>query len=998
MTRIRHFAAPLLVLAALVSAGTSHSQTAPQGTAPPAPQPAASNPADLQRLYPVEVKDQFGFMDSSGRLLIPAKFDGGRPSDTATAWVMLPSRERPRTQSGFTVYPSPVEGFIDRSGKLLFRGDSYPYGGKKLKISQIGPLSDDRAEFQTGVPGTPYTKTGYLDGAGKVAIAPQFGFTHEFSEGLAGVTAYGGMDYSWGFIDKSGAYVIQPQFRQVKSFVAGLAPAQDFKTELWGYIDTRGAYVLKPQFTDAWPFSEGYAVVQGEAGRFLIDRTGKQHGDAAPALGTPAEGLIAFNEGGVGESQIGWSKTYAATGGRWGYRTPEGEVVLSTEFDFANDFSEGLAAVNYGGNYRNGIVDGGIWGYVDRTGRIVIAPQFAEAGPFTGGLARVYTAGSGLFDTGSRSIYIDRAGNEVLPRDPKAPPPPPRDRASERIARELNQKGKEADDADIATALKFYSQAIQADPRFYQAYFNRASILGKQRKWPEAIRDLSTAIALSPQLAPAYQNRGIALATTGELDKAVSDLGKAIQYDPSQQSAYFARILVYIKQNKLDLARQEVTRLQQRGITVPYRIVSILRARAPSLNGSSTELTTVSDKLATMRPMNLQSAEKISGLFVGISNYPGKSPQSGPAHTFGAVLFQEIFYRAEANRLGLEIIRSGIGDFTSEYRAGPDEQVFTTPGGGGWISQTIGMFGRLPQPEIPNLKLIADLRINPRDYDTNPEAVVRLLASIDGSWLQLRDNRQVPVALSPAGQTWPYFGRGDYVSRQKLMTELDAALGRTVQGIQQPQEVFVFYVAAHGGIRRDGKPFLFTANPAQTDERLDYQEILDLIAQKGGAPQGKRLIKIIIFDACQTLESGAQGNPVSADQAIANLQLPPDTILITSTSPGRYAIHLPSAIQESHSITTDAAGLFGAKEENSFDQEFSSTSSAFPVASHLALKRVSTAPTITIDQWAGAIQQSLTSLMPADSPGETQIMTLRRSGPDVATPVLFNVLKQGDDK
>ena len=74
-----------------------------------------------------------------------------------------------------------------------------------------------------------------------------------------------------------------------------------------------------------------------------------------------------------------------------------GNLVVKPEFQYADSFSEGLAAVEVRTRH---------YGYVDITGKLVIGPQFNEAGPFQGGIARVVVD----YDV----CYINRAGVFVL--------------------------------------------------------------------------------------------------------------------------------------------------------------------------------------------------------------------------------------------------------------------------------------------------------------------------------------------------------------------------------------------------------------------------------------------------------------------------------------------------------------------------------------------------------------------------------------------------------
>ena len=52
-------------------------------------------------------------------------------------------------------------------------------------------------------------------------------------------------------------------------------------------------------------------------------------------------------------------------------------IIIKPQFDEADSFSEGLAAVRVGAKY----------GYIDKQGKIVIKPQLDCAGPFSEGLA-----------------------------------------------------------------------------------------------------------------------------------------------------------------------------------------------------------------------------------------------------------------------------------------------------------------------------------------------------------------------------------------------------------------------------------------------------------------------------------------------------------------------------------------------------------------------------------------------------------------------------------
>lgn len=81
---------------------------------------------------------------------------------------------------------------------------------------------------------------------------------------------------------------------------------------------------------------------------------------------------------------------------RWGYITPDGKFAMNPQFEDAEDFSDGRAAVKIAG----------AWGFIDRDGRVVVTPEYTSVGRFSDGVAPVEVAdGWGV---------IDKEGNYVV--------------------------------------------------------------------------------------------------------------------------------------------------------------------------------------------------------------------------------------------------------------------------------------------------------------------------------------------------------------------------------------------------------------------------------------------------------------------------------------------------------------------------------------------------------------------------------------------------------
>lgn len=109
-------------------------------------------------------------------------------------------------------------------------------------------------------------------------------------------------------------------------------------------------------------------------------------------------------------------------------------------------------------------------------------------------------------------------------------------------AEEAFKEGKMAyRQEQYAEAIKHYSKAIQLDPKYSKAYYNRGNVkcvLGDQIG---AIQDLNKAIQLDPQDAHAYMIRGLVKAVSRDHTGAIQDYNKAIQLDPQDAHVYTNR-------------------------------------------------------------------------------------------------------------------------------------------------------------------------------------------------------------------------------------------------------------------------------------------------------------------------------------------------------------------------------------------------------------------------------------------------------------------------
>lgn len=192
-----------------------------------------------------------GYIDKTGRLVIPARFTYATPFSEGLAAVT-------ESESGDTGW-----GFIDRSGNWV-----------------VPPAFEWATAFQSGLAAVNRKQNcGYVDKTGslKIHVPPPGGGQDcwsswgEFSDGLSRQL----FGTKYGFIDSTGKVIIQPQFDLTLGFSERLAAVQVGKK--WGYIDTSGKMVIGLQdLSFAKPFHNGLARVGfGKAGWGYLDPTGR---------------------------------------------------------------------------------------------------------------------------------------------------------------------------------------------------------------------------------------------------------------------------------------------------------------------------------------------------------------------------------------------------------------------------------------------------------------------------------------------------------------------------------------------------------------------------------------------------------------------------------------------------------------------------------------------------------------------------------------------------
>jgi hypothetical protein len=203
------------------------------------------------------------------------------------------------------------------------------------------------------------------------------------------------MNGLYGYIDKTGKVIIPPSYTVASEFRENRAVfGRDWRQ--YGFLDPAGREVIPMRFLSGASFSEGLAIVsvsrtiEGGSERTEIGFVNPAGQWAIPPNPARFSWADDFHEGlALARSEM--------TGNKLGFIDRRGQWVMTPQFDWAEPFSEGVAAVDIRG----------LRGFVDRTGKFVIPPALAEVHSFSGGLALAY-------QESCKPLFIDHSGKVVI--------------------------------------------------------------------------------------------------------------------------------------------------------------------------------------------------------------------------------------------------------------------------------------------------------------------------------------------------------------------------------------------------------------------------------------------------------------------------------------------------------------------------------------------------------------------------------------------------------
>lgn len=244
----------------------------------------------INGLVPIRQGEKWGYLNSSGKVAIPTKYDYA--SEFNGGYAVAKSGEK------FIVLNTKGEEFmIDGSG-----------------IVDVKPFSEEMAPYKTAD-----KKFGFIGKDGKIAIQSQFESVGYFNDGLAWAKSIGG---TLGYINPKGEWVIKPQFTAGKNFDSESGLARIKTGEKWAYVNKAGE-IIYVNDTEVWgDFSNGLA-------------DGKKNGKKG-FYNNKGQWVIEPQFDGTREFKNGYAA--AKQGDKWGIIDKQGKWVIQPSFTTIKDF------------------------------------------------------------------------------------------------------------------------------------------------------------------------------------------------------------------------------------------------------------------------------------------------------------------------------------------------------------------------------------------------------------------------------------------------------------------------------------------------------------------------------------------------------------------------------------------------------------------------------------------------------------------------------------
>jgi WG containing repeat len=327
------------------------------------------------RLSPYRENGLWGYTDSTGAVVIPARYETAAPFmeggltivKTGEGYGLINKLGREvvpaKLQNEIKSCGCGVFGFQQTAGYALVNSD-----GKRIDRGQVEEVQGHTCN-QNRLPIRQGKQMAFIDTKGLAMTGFVYDEVFPYAHGVAPVKA-AGTPY-WSLIDLAGKPVGKGKYQELFPLVDGLGVGiQDNAVggNKYGVIDTAGNVIIPFQFARiSGTFEGGYVgcaaydpydlaskgITPAANTWFIYNRQGQKVGE------THADIWDNFSEGLVVVEQLE----------KYGFADTTGKVVIPMKYDWACGFKNGLAWVGKGGKY----------GFIDHEGKEVIPLKYGTA-------------------------------------------------------------------------------------------------------------------------------------------------------------------------------------------------------------------------------------------------------------------------------------------------------------------------------------------------------------------------------------------------------------------------------------------------------------------------------------------------------------------------------------------------------------------------------------------------------------------------------------------
>jgi len=229
-------------------------------------------------LVGIKVGEKWGYLDSKGKIAIPAKFDhvsefnsGHAVAKMGTTFIVLDTKGTESLIQDASV--ADVKDFSEKLAPFKTKDKKWGFIGADGKIV-IPAQFESVGYFENGLA---WAKTqagtlGYINPKGEWVLQPQYeaGKNFDASTGLARIKTAGG---NWAYVNRTGELMYVNDTDVWGDFSEGLADGK--KNDKRGFFDSKGKWVIEPKFDGVRDFKNGYAAAKMGELWGIIDKTGK---------------------------------------------------------------------------------------------------------------------------------------------------------------------------------------------------------------------------------------------------------------------------------------------------------------------------------------------------------------------------------------------------------------------------------------------------------------------------------------------------------------------------------------------------------------------------------------------------------------------------------------------------------------------------------------------------------------------------------------------------